>query len=56
MAAIAGRWHEARAQFRDALVGDEGESTFDGVQRFLATCHLLAGERRLSRFAYLAAR
>ena len=55
-AIIAARWHEARAEFRDPLVRDEGEPTFEGVQRFLATCHLLARERRLSRYAYLAGR
>jgi SAM-dependent methyltransferase len=56
MAAIAGRWHAARTRFSDALIADEGGSTFDRVQGFLANCHLLASERRLSRYAYLAAR
>jgi cyclopropane fatty-acyl-phospholipid synthase-like methyltransferase len=56
MATIAGRWHDARQGFRDELVADEGESTFEGVQRFLHTCHVLARERRLSRYAYLAER
>lgn len=56
VASMAGRWHDARAQFRDELVADEGEATFEGVQRFLSTCHLLARERRLSRYAYLAER
>jgi ubiquinone/menaquinone biosynthesis C-methylase UbiE len=56
MAAMAGRWHDARAEFHDELVADEGEATFKGVQRFLAACHLLARERRLSRYAYLAER
>jgi ubiquinone/menaquinone biosynthesis C-methylase UbiE len=56
MASMAGRWHAARAQAHDDLVADEGEATFEGVQRFLATCHLLARERRLSRYAYLAQR
>jgi len=55
-AVIAARWHDAREEFRDALVRDEGESTYEGVQRFLSACHLLARERRLSRYAYLAAR
>lgn len=32
----------------------EGEATFEGVQRFLSACHVLARERRLSRHAYLA--
>ena len=56
MAAMAGRWHDARARFRDELLVDEGEDTFEGIQRFLAACHLLARERRLSRYAYLARR
>ena len=56
MAAIAGRWHDARTRFSDALIADEGVSTFDRVQAFLANCHLLASERRLSRYAYLVAR
>jgi ubiquinone/menaquinone biosynthesis C-methylase UbiE len=56
MAAIAGRWHDARARFRDELLVDEGEATFKGIQRFLAASHILARERRLSRIAYLARR
>jgi ubiquinone/menaquinone biosynthesis C-methylase UbiE len=56
MASMAGRWHDVRAQFRDELVADEGEATFEGVQRFLSACHVLARERRLSRYAYLAKR
>ena len=56
MAAMAGRWHDARAQFRDELLLDEGEATFAGIQRFLAASHVLARERRLSRYAYLARR
>jgi SAM-dependent methyltransferase len=56
MAAMAGRWHDARERFRDDLLGDEGMETFEGIQRFLAACHLLARERRLSRYAYLARR
>jgi ubiquinone/menaquinone biosynthesis C-methylase UbiE len=55
MAAIAGRWHDARTRFSDALIADEGGPTFERVQLFLSTCHLLASERRLSRYAYLAA-
>jgi len=54
MATIAGRWYDARQGLRDQLVIDE--STFEGVQRFLRTCRLLAEERRLSRHAYLAER
>jgi len=54
MAAMAGRWHDARARFRDGLLADEGEATFEGIQRFLSASHVLAHERRLSRYAYLA--
>lgn len=56
MSAMAGRWHDARERFRDELLADEGVATFEGIQRFLAACHLLAKERRLSRYAYLARR
>ena len=35
------------------LIRLEGEETFAGLQRFLATVHRLTSERRLSRFAYL---
>ncbi|HEU5214965.1 MAG TPA: methyltransferase domain-containing protein [Gaiellaceae bacterium] len=34
MAAMAGRWHDARARFQEELVADEGEETFAGIQRF----------------------
>ena len=56
MSAMAGRWHDARERFRDDLLADEGVATFEGIQRFLAACHLLARERRLSRYAFLARR
>lgn len=56
MAAMAGRWHDAREQFSRDLLDDEGGKTFEGIQRFLAACHLLASERRLSRYAFLAQR
>ena len=53
-AAVALRWHDARARHREALVAREGEANFDGLQRFLSCTHTLSVERRLSRFAYLA--
>lgn len=56
MATVAERWRDARARFSDELLADEGAATFDGIQRFLEACHVLARERRLSRYAYLAAR
>jgi hypothetical protein len=34
----------------------EGEEGFEGVQRFLDAFRALAGERRLSRFMYLASK
>lgn len=52
-AMISKRWHDARAEDRDALVRIEGEEHFAGVQRFLAVVHRLTSERRLSRFVYL---
>lgn len=52
-AAIARRWHDARAAEREALVAIEGDERFLGLQRFFATVHLLTSERRLSRIAYL---
>jgi SAM-dependent methyltransferase len=53
-AAIARRWHDARARHRDALVSVEGEANFDGLQRFLNCVHMLSAERRLSRLCYVA--
>jgi ubiquinone/menaquinone biosynthesis C-methylase UbiE len=56
MARVAGRWRDARKHLSDELVADEGAATFEGVQRFLGAAHVLARERRLSRYAYLARR
>jgi len=55
-AAIAKRWHDARAQRKPALVSIEGEANFEGLQRFLKCVHTLAAEKRLSRYLYLAAK
>jgi cyclopropane fatty-acyl-phospholipid synthase-like methyltransferase len=51
---IASRWHDARARHREALVAREGETNFEGLQRFLRCVRTLSVERRLSRYAYLA--
>jgi hypothetical protein len=48
------RWHEARRSRRADLCALEGETRFEEVQGFLATVHTLAGEGRLSRFAFMA--
>ena len=53
-AEVALKWHDARARHRDALVAREGETNFEGLQRFLQCVHTLSVERRLSRYAYLA--
>jgi SAM-dependent methyltransferase len=55
-ASVSARWRNAREDLRSALVTLEGAEAFEGVQRFLAAVHLLASERRLSRFMYLATR
>lgn len=53
-ALVSGRWHRARQAHRDELVKLEGEERFEGLQRFFDSVHTLTGQRRLSRFAYLA--
>lgn len=55
-ATIAQRWRAARTEHRDALVAREGETNFEGLQRFLDCVHHLSTERRLSRYGYLAER
>jgi len=51
---VSRRWHDARQQRAEELIGLEGAETFAGVQQFLDTVHRLTRERRLSRFVYLA--
>ncbi len=53
-AAVGRRFHEARARHREHLIPLEGAETFEGTQAFLWTAHVLAAERRLSRFVFLA--
>jgi SAM-dependent methyltransferase len=55
-ASVSARWKDAREELRSVLVELEGAEVFDGVQGFLAAVRLLASERRLSRFMYLATR
>jgi cyclopropane fatty-acyl-phospholipid synthase-like methyltransferase len=55
-AEVSQRWQAAREQRAAELIRLEGEPTFAGLQRFLATVHRLTSERRLSRFAYLASK
>jgi len=49
---VSRRWHDARQKHSAELIKLEGEETFAGLQRFLATVHRLTDERRLSRFVY----
>lgn len=56
MARMARQWHDARAAHADSLRRIEGDTTFEGQQRFLRVAALLAAERRLSRFAFRAVR
>ena len=51
---VSKRWHDAREARREPLLHIEGRERFDGLQRFLATVHLLTSERRLSRIVYVA--
>jgi SAM-dependent methyltransferase len=49
---IAKRRHDAREKWKDALVGAEGDTNFEGVQKFLSCVHTLTSERRLLRYLY----
>ena len=50
----SGRWHASRQRHREDLIKIEGEERFEGLQKFLSTVHQLTGERRLSRFVFVA--
>ncbi len=54
VATVSRRWLDARSARREALVEREGAAGYDELQRFLRVVHVLAAERRLSRFAYLS--
>jgi SAM-dependent methyltransferase len=56
MARIAERWRHAREARAQDLRRVEGGATFEGQQRFFDVAARLAGERRLSRFAFRAVR
>ena len=56
VASISRKWREARRTRRAALVDLEGEEGFERLQQFLEAVHTLAGERRLSRYMYLASK
>lgn len=54
MARMARQWHGARDRHASDLRRIEGDGTFEGQQRFFEVAARLAGEERLSRFAYCA--
>lgn len=53
-ALVAKRWHDAREKRRSELIALEGETNFEGLQKFLACAHALTSEKRLLRLLYLA--
>ncbi len=53
-AAVARRWHDARAKREEALRSIEGAETFAGIQLFLTCVYELTSERRLLRRLYVA--
>jgi hypothetical protein len=52
-ASVFGKWHEARARCRNELMLLEGETNFEGLQRFLRIVNLLTTERRLTRWVFM---
>ena len=54
ISAVSKRWHDAREKHRNELLESETPSDFESLQKMLSAAHLLASERRLSRFAYFA--
>jgi len=53
-AQISKKWRAAREKCRTELIAIEGNSNFDGLQRFLSCVHNLTTERRLLRYLYVA--
>ena len=53
-AAIARRWHDAREERKTQLIAVEGNSDFEGLQRFLSCVQRLTSDKRLLRFVYVA--
>jgi ubiquinone/menaquinone biosynthesis C-methylase UbiE len=55
-ARIAQRWYDAREKRKEDLVAAEGNTNFEGLQRFLSCVHVLTSERRLLRYLYVASK
>jgi hypothetical protein len=56
VATVAARRADVRAEHEDALVEVEGREAFAARQRFFEVTALLARQRRVSRFTYVAER
>ena len=50
---IAKQWHQAREKRKQELVATEGDTNFEGLQRFLSCVHILTSEKRLLRLSVL---
>jgi precorrin-6B methylase 1 len=55
-ARIAKQWYHAREKRKEVLVAAEGDTNFEGLQRFLSCVHILTSERRLLRYLYVASK
>jgi SAM-dependent methyltransferase len=55
-AQIAKHWYHAREKRKEELVAAEGNSNFEGLQRFLSCVHILTSEKRLLRYLYVASK
>jgi ubiquinone/menaquinone biosynthesis C-methylase UbiE len=55
-ARIAKQWYHAREKRKEELVAAEGNTNFEGLQRFLSCVHLLTSEKRLLRYLYVASK
>lgn len=55
-ARIATQWYHAREKRKEELVAAEGNTNFEGLQRFLSCVHVLTSEKRLLRYLYMASK
>jgi ubiquinone/menaquinone biosynthesis C-methylase UbiE len=55
-ARIAKQWYHAREKRKGELVAAEGNTNFEGLQRFLSCVHVLTSEKRLLRYLYVASK
>jgi len=55
-AQISKQWYDAREKRTKELIAVEGNTNFEGLQRFLSCVHSLTTERRLLRYLYSASK